>query len=100
MGFAIGMLRLIPAASAPSARIHCDFGSTPLLPESGEAHARPFGTGNQAVERLHAERGRGPSDREPTITPHIDKGDTRFHRIAGEGFEREDERAFDETMDQ
>src|SRR5215472_2985472 len=36
----------------------------------------------------------------PAVAAAFDKGDTRDHRIAGEGFERKDERAFDEAVDQ
>src|SRR5215472_19033231 len=35
----------------------------------------------------------------PAVAAAFDKGDTRDHRVAGEGFEGKDERAFDEAVD-
>ena len=91
----------MPEASAPSARSHCAFGSTPASSRSVES-----------LTPVHSAQDNRPwIGWTPTwagsfwystdaVAGAFDEGDARLHRVAHQRLEREDQRTLDEAVDQ
>src|SRR5205085_9459409 len=69
-----------------------------VLKQRRQPDTRPFGAGQEAVNGLHSELGRFLLIKQRAVARALDERDARFHWVAHELIEREDERALDETV--
>src|SRR5260221_11867616 len=96
---AIGIERFMLGPSATSGRSHFALGSMPVSSKRGESNTRPFGAGDEAVDRLHIGLHRVLVEERRAVASAFDEIDARDLRIARQRIQVEHQRLLDEALD-